>query len=164
MKSFLQKLWKNFELYLMVILLTGILVLVFVNIVCRVVFTSPITWSEELARIMFIWVVFLGLSYSTLHDNHIRITFVNNVLFKGKAGDVLNSLIYVVTLIIFIWLFIVGIQYVEYCSVTRTPALQLPRSWFVSILPISGFLMVVRTGYKLGVSIRNLFKKGDEQQ
>lgn len=157
--SFWKKLWNNFELYIMVVLLAAILVLVFANIVCRIVFLSPITWSEELARVMFIWVVFLGMSYSALHGTHIRVTFIANAIFKGKAGEVLNILLELVTLVIFVWMFVTGIEYIEYCSAIRTPAMQLPRSWFVSILPISGFLMVVRTGYLLGNSIRNLFKK-----
>lgn len=164
MKRFLKKLWDNFELYLMVALLIGILALVFTNIICRVIFLSPITWSEELARIMFIWVVFLGLSYSTLYEKHIRITFIANALFKKKAGIVLNILIYLITLAIFVWVFVTGLEYIEYCSVIKTPAMQLPRSWFVSILPVSGALMIIRTSFKIAVCIRDLFKTESEEE
>lgn len=163
MRKFLKKIWENLELYVMVVLMAGFILTVLWGIVSRVVFKAPSPWSEELARIMFIWMVFLGISYSTLHDSHIRVTFVANALFKGKANQILNILLNLLAFGIFAWVFVTGIQYVSYCSAVRTPALQLPRSWFVTILPITGFLMVLRTGYKVVLSIKALFTSADKE-
>ena len=154
MKAFFKKLWNGFELYIMVVLMTGFLLTVFWGIFCRVFFKAPVTWSEELSRFMFIWMVFLGLSYSTLHESHIRVTFVAKALFKGKSREVLEIAIYLVTLAVFGWIAVTGIEYVGYCSAVRTPAMQLPRAWFVTILPLTGFLMVIRTVYKLAACVR----------
>lgn len=109
------------------------------------------------------WMVFLGISYSTLHDNNIRVTVVANALFKGTANQVLNILIYLLTFGVFAWIFTTGIQYIGYCSVVKTPAMQLPRSWFVTILPLTGFLMILRSGYKIFISVKELFTHMDKE-
>lgn len=163
LKKFVKKLWENMELYMMVVLMIGFILTVLWGIISRVVFHSPASWTEELARIMFIWMVFLGISYSTLHDNNIRVTVVANALFKGTANQVLNILIYLLTFGVFAWIFTTGIQYIGYCSVVKTPAMQLPRSWFVTILPLTGFLMILRSGYKIFISVKELFTRMDKE-
>lgn len=45
---------------LLILLLAGMVVLVFGNVVLRYAFNSGITKSEELARWFFVWMVFLG--------------------------------------------------------------------------------------------------------
>ena len=164
MKKILKNLWNEFELYLMVALMIGFILTVLWGIISRLVFTAPASWTEEMARFMFIWMVFLGLSYSTLRGSHIQVTFIADAIFKGKARQVLNLVIYLITLGIFGWLFVTGIEYVGYCSAVRTPAMQLPRSWFVTILPITGALMVIRTGYQTVMCVKKLFSKEAEKK
>lgn len=148
---------------MMVGLMIGFVLTVFWGIVSRVFFKAPSSWSEEMARMMFIWMVFLGLSHSTLHGGHIRISYLVDTLFKGKANQMLELLLYLLTLGVFGWVFITGIQYVDYCSVVKTPAMQLSRSWFVSILPLTGGLMIIRTSYRLVESIKKLFVKAGKE-
>lgn len=164
LKKILKKIWCEFELYLMVVLMIGFIFTVFWGIVSRVLLRAPASWTEEMARIMFIWMVFLGLSYSTLRGTHIQVTFLTDALFKGKARQVLELVIYLITLGIFGWLLVTGIQYVEYCSAVKTPAMQLPRSWFVSILPLTGALMVIRTAYQIVRCVKRLFAKNDDRK
>lgn len=163
MKKILKKVWNNLELYVMVTLMIGFILTVLWGIVSRLFLNSPATWTEEVARFMFIWMVFLGISYSTLHESHIRVTFVANALFKGKAGVVLDIAIYLITLVIFAWMFITGIEYVGHCMGVKTPAMQLPRGWFVTILPITGGLMVLRTAYKIAECVKKLFTKAEKE-
>lgn len=163
MKNKLKKLWNNLELYFMVVLMAGFIFAVLWGIISRVVLKAPSPWTEEAARFMFIWMVFLGISYSTLHNSNIRVTFIANSLFKGKANQVLDFLIYLLTFGVFTWIFITGIQYVGYCAVVKTPAMQLPRSWFVTILPITGFLMILRTGYKIVICGKELFRHEEKE-
>lgn len=164
MKKFAKKLWEEFELYLMVLLMTGFILTVLWGVVSRVVFSAPATWTEEMARFMFIWMVFLGLSYSTLRGTHIRVTLVADKIFRGHARQILDLFIYLITLGIFAWLLVTGIQYVGYCMDVNTPAMQLPRGWFVTILPVTGVLMVVRTTYQIVLCVEQLFTKNNEKE
>ena len=162
MKTFLKKLWDNFELYIMVALLICLLLVVFANIVGRTI-GYPLRWGEEVSRILFIWLVFFGISYATLYESHIRVTFIAEAIFKGKSRYVLEIIIYLFTLAIFFWVMVKGIKYIDYCSIARTPALQLPRSWFVTILPITGFLTVIRSIYKIYESVLKLIGKDKKE-
>jgi TRAP-type C4-dicarboxylate transport system permease small subunit len=159
LKDFWKKVWNELEVYFMVVFMAGFLLTVLWGIISREFFNAPSPWTEEMARILFIWMVFLGFSYSTLHGTHIRIDFVVNKLFKGISGEILNILIYLLALVIFTWLFVNGIEYIAYCATVRTPAMQIPRSWLVTILPVTGFLMMVRLTYMIVCSARNIVNR-----
>ena len=43
------------------------------QVIMRYVFHSSLGWSEELARYMFVWLVFIGISYGAKVMRHIKI-------------------------------------------------------------------------------------------
>ena len=42
----------------------------------RYVMQAPLTWSEEATRYMFIWFVFIGISYGIRNNTHIRVNII----------------------------------------------------------------------------------------
>ena len=69
--------------------------LVFVQVVMRYVFNNSLSWSEELARYTFIWLIYIGISYGCKLRKHIKIDAAL-YLFPKKArpyvvllGDIL---------------------------------------------------------------------------
>ena len=54
---------------------TGIFLCVFGQVVFRYVFNSPMTWSEELARYLFIWCAFLGWVVASRRNSHLAMSF-----------------------------------------------------------------------------------------
>ncbi|MCH8532629.1 MAG: TRAP transporter small permease [Saccharospirillum sp.] len=70
---------KHFE---PVLIVTGVALITFsisLQIVLRY-FDNPISWAEELARYLFVWVIYLSISYAIRDDRHIRITAVVKLL------------------------------------------------------------------------------------
>lgn len=63
------------ENYLCQLLLCLFVVLLFTQVILRVVFNYGIPWSEELSRFSFVWFVFLGASYAARLSAHNRVTF-----------------------------------------------------------------------------------------
>jgi TRAP-type C4-dicarboxylate transport system permease small subunit len=61
---------------LLALLLVGMVVLVFGNVVLRYAFNSGLTVSEELSRIFFVWIIFLGATVALAEHGHIGIDFV----------------------------------------------------------------------------------------
>jgi TRAP-type transport system small permease protein len=55
---------------------TGIFLCVLAQVVFRYVFNNPLTWSEELARYLFIWCAFLGWIIASRHDGHLAMTYL----------------------------------------------------------------------------------------
>jgi TRAP-type C4-dicarboxylate transport system permease small subunit len=54
------------------------LVVLTYQVVLRFVFGSANSWSEEIARYWFIWVIFIATSYAAKEDVHIKIDFLTS--------------------------------------------------------------------------------------
>ncbi len=78
--------------WLLIFMLGMMVVLVFSNVVLRYGFNLGITFSEEVSRFMFIWVVFLG-AVLTLRDNaHLGVHMLTKKLpLAGKKACKLFS-------------------------------------------------------------------------
>ncbi len=61
--EFLKKLDQNLERWLMFLLLAGMTLILGIQIFFRFVLNNSLTWSEELARFMFIWSAFLSIGF-----------------------------------------------------------------------------------------------------
>ncbi len=61
---------------LLAALLVGMVVLVFGNVALRYAFNSGLVISEELSRIFFVWIVFLGAALAMAEHGHIGIDTV----------------------------------------------------------------------------------------
>lgn len=62
------------EQSLMVILLSFLVIVGFIQVFSRFVLKMPVDWSEELARFLFIWFCWVGYSFAVRDFYHIRIT------------------------------------------------------------------------------------------
>jgi TRAP-type C4-dicarboxylate transport system permease small subunit len=69
--------------WLSVLLLSGIFVLGIAQVFWRWILRDPITWSEELIQLTYVWVCYLGWTIAERKDSHIRITAVMNFLPKN---------------------------------------------------------------------------------
>lgn len=69
------KIDKAFD-YVMVLILAGIVILLTIQVIWRYVFNSPITWTEELAKWLFVWSTFIGAAWVAKKNLHIEITMV----------------------------------------------------------------------------------------
>lgn len=85
---------------LTVIAMTGIVVLVFINVVLRYAFNSGLTWSSELATYLFVWVIFLGAILAAKDDIHIKVDLLTNRLPKGlqKVFLVISNVLVLIAL------------------------------------------------------------------
>ena len=80
----LKKWFDNAEEYLLVGSLAFNVVLVFFQVVMRYVFQNSLSWSEELARYIFLWQTWLGASYAVKEHRHLRVEMLAD-RFKGRA-------------------------------------------------------------------------------
>lgn len=73
---------------------------VFLNAFLRYVFRSGLTWSEEGARYLFVWVVFLGAIVATQERGHLAVDLITS-RFKGigqRVFLVFANLVFIVVL------------------------------------------------------------------
>lgn len=69
--------------WMAIILMFFIFVLGLAQVIWRWVLNDPITWSEELIQLTYVWICYLGWAIATRKDSHIRITALTNLLPKG---------------------------------------------------------------------------------
>lgn len=72
MNKFVDRLFKGIDYFTGV--LTGLMVLfVFLNVVLRTFFNSGLTWSEELARYLFVYVTYIGAISAMRSNEHLGV-------------------------------------------------------------------------------------------
>lgn len=72
MKTLVRYCTMALEAFASAILLT-LTVMIFVNVVLRYFFNSGITLTEELGRLLFVWLVFSGAILAAGSDSHVRV-------------------------------------------------------------------------------------------
>jgi TRAP-type C4-dicarboxylate transport system permease small subunit len=117
-------------------------ILVAVQVFFRYVLNQSLFWSEELARYLLVWLTFLGASSAYYRHAHPGVDILYNrmapALRKGCA-----VLIYVVSVGFFAVMIVYGYQFAHFVRLQTTPALQLPKWLVLSIIPVSGGILLI---------------------
>ncbi len=144
-KEIAKKVFDNIESYICQFLLSFFIILLFIQIISREVFSVNISWGEELARFSFVWFVFFGASYAARLAAHNRVTFQFR-WFSKKTADYIEAfadLIWIVFNIVIIHKSIFLIR-----SMLEFPYISPTLGWSMAyvylIFPISFTLMTIR--------------------
>jgi len=133
------------------VILGLIVVVMFAQVIFRYAFNNSLTWSEEVVRFLFIWLVFIGASILIRDKWHIGVDFFVDLLPSGwkKRVQLMDTLLIVCFLI---FLSISGFFWMYYTRGTVSSALGLPLNIILyGALPISSLLGIL---YGIGI-IRN---------
>ena len=88
MRNFLQRIDRNGERYLMLVLYCFIVFVIVTEVVRRFVLDFSSLWGEEAARFAFIYLGWIGASYGVKQRAHIRFDFLTRALRPRAAGCV----------------------------------------------------------------------------
>jgi|PlaIllAssembly_1097288.scaffolds.fasta_scaffold51455_2 TRAP-type C4-dicarboxylate transport system permease small subunit len=136
---------ERFEEVIGVLLLSVVVGLIFIGVVLRLSFNTGIPWQEELSRMLYVVVVYLGASYGMRSQDHIRVVVVFNLLpaYLQKILRVITDAIWLFfnTMIILYALKVhqTMVQFPGYSAV-----LQIPMHYVFFIVPVGFFLMSLR--------------------
>lgn len=103
-------------------------ILLFAGVVGRYAFDHPLVWTDEVAEILFLWLVSLGAVIALRRTEHMRMTVVLSRL--GPRGQRLAGCL-AATLVVAVALFLIvpGLSYAQQQAAILTPVLQMPASW-----------------------------------
>ena len=141
---------QRFEELLGGILLTIVVLLTFVGVVARLAFSSGLPWQEELTRMLFVLMVYLGASYSVMKSDHIRVTLLLNYL-PQKAVRALERLSDVAAIGFHLTMFwLAGKEVMKMASFPASSGvLKVPLYLVFAIVPTMFLLMAFRQAQKL---------------
>ena len=123
-------------------------VILFSGVVSRYALHSPLTWSDELAAILFLWLAMLGAVIAMWRGEHMRMT-----AFVGKATPATRAFLDVLALAVALaFLGLIMWPAFEFASeeqVIVTPALEISNAWRASALPVGMALLIVTSVIRL---------------
>ncbi len=131
-------------LYIVSISAIGLmLAIIFLQVITRYVFNYTFDWSEELARFLFVWVVFIGSALIIGDKGHMAVKILPGKLEGTTAGFILDLFIKVSSLIFFLLMITQGFKMSRKMMFQTAPALGVPMGMVYAIIPISGILMLL---------------------
>ena len=141
----IRKIWDHLEENILIASYLVVIPILTAQVISRYVLGHSLTWSEELARYIFIWQIWLGSSYCVQKNRHIRIDIFTHKLPKG-AKNVFETFVAIVSIAFLIFLTFKGIKIVQMVSRMgqTSAALKLPMSYIYACIPVSCILMMIR--------------------
>jgi TRAP-type C4-dicarboxylate transport system permease small subunit len=119
------------------------LALTFGQVVTRYCFNWTPEWSEELARFLFVWVVFLGSALIMGESGHLAVEFVPNHYKGTKFGKVLGLVINLASYAFVTLLLVQGAKMAKTMTFQMSPGMNLPMSYVYVVIPVSSVLMLL---------------------
>ncbi|MFP3917133.1 TRAP transporter small permease [Lysinibacillus telephonicus] len=138
LKSFL----KNIDDWIAVVSLAGIILLTGTNVILRYLFSKPIAWTEEVTLMLFVWLIFVGMSTAMKYNTHIGVDYFVEKLPKPLriVADFIRILsIYIVLIYVFI---ILGVKFIGNVSGKVTPILTINYQ-YINIAVIVGAVFTI---------------------
>ena len=147
----------NLEEYFCVWTMAIMTVIVFIQVVMRYVFSNSLSWSEELARFIFLWLSWIGASYAVKERSHFRVEMFANMI-KGKSRIYFEYMILIVWFVFSFFLAWQGTLLLIFLQETgqESAAMQIPMTWPYASVPIGCAMMCLR----LIVELYKLHKNG----
>lgn len=146
LSRFLEKMLKA----LVIVANAAMLLLVFGQVITRFGWTPH--FGEELARYLFVWVVFLSLPLVARYGGHMCIETLTSRV-KGatlKTLNILADIFSIAFLSIMVWN---GVRMVMLADFQTSPAMMIPMSWVYVVIPFGCGVMLL---YVLGNLVRVL--------
>jgi len=133
-----------------IVCLIGLLLFVSAGVFVRFVPVSSMGWADEIIEFAFAWMIFLGAAVLWKARTHFRVEVLPEQLAGKKSGRVLEILLSLSALI-FLLVFTYEGGLIAIRATDRSPILELPRTLWYMVLPISGIIMI-------GYTIRDLMR------
>jgi len=122
-----------------------ILAILTYQVILRFVFASSNSWSEELARYLFVWFTYLGAGYGVLKRAHIKIDAVVNLWPKA----IRKYIPYVANVLFFIYCIVVAYYSTKYTlRLVETGQVSMgahvKMAYMYASVPVGHILMAIR--------------------
>lgn len=137
-----------------VVLFISICVLVsvtFLQVFCRFVIKVPVSWSEEVARICFVWLILMGAALGVKEQSHLSLEILTSFV-PEKGQRVMRLVIHVVIILVSLVILVSGTSYVLRSMGKTTVTMPIPANCVYVAAPISAVLMMI-------FSVENILKE-----
>ena len=144
MKKIILWLDEHFEEFFLTIFLLGIVLSMTIHVFFRYVLKTPLVFTEELSRYLFIWFVFIGFSYGIKNSIHIRVNIIEE--FFPSVIPVFGIIQDVVVTFFIVYMIPAGINVCKFFLRTgqKSPGLEVPMLLIYGSLMLGLLLSLIR--------------------
>lgn len=125
--------------------------IIFFQVISRYIFNSPLVWSEELSRYLFVWISFLAIADAVRTKSHIALSILTDRMNEDRK-QIISRLNYSLTCIIGIIITYGGIVLMNLGVRQSSATLGVPMFLVYLVIPVSGVLISI-------FSIEKIFTK-----
>jgi len=129
------------EYYALLLVMASFVVLI-AEVLLRYVFGSSMEWTDEISRLLLVWMTFTGIGLVILERKEIFAQVFTQKL-SGQAKKYWSNFIDILTLAFNVLLIIFGLQMTHFSWDIKTESMDLPFSYFYVSIPIGAFLAAV---------------------
>ncbi len=126
-------------------------VTVFIQVFNRFVLKAPLAWSEDLAMLLFQWMVFLGAALGVRRMRHFGIELVAKQL-PARARRVLELAVPVIMGIVALIMVTQGLTLLRFNLTRMYGTMNLSYTWAYLPIPVSGGLILL---YLIELEVRH---------
>jgi len=141
----LLRLIDSFNKWLTILLgiVLGIMSIVIISqVLSRYIFGIPLPWSEELARYLMSYSVFVGAALALRKQQLIAVEFISERL-SWKPRRVLKIAVNIIGILLFAILFMKGLEMMGKVSTQLSAGMQIPMSIPYASIPIGAALLTM---------------------
>lgn len=123
-------------------ILLGLVITLVLQVASRFVFKFPLAWTEELARIGLLWLVFIGAAVAARRAEHFAVElFMEKVPLPGKA--MIARAVGALVVAFFLVLTLIAAHSAHFGALQTLPALGVSVAWATTAIPVGCALMAV---------------------
>jgi len=146
--NFMDKFNKVLE-YLAAIALVVMTLVVFLQVIVRFGLTAlgwdlSVPWTEELARYLMIWSIFIGGAIATRKGKLIAVEALI-VALPTLPGKLIKLLSHIVSLVFYAIIFTIGLEWAKFGLSETAPVMKFPMIYVYSALVVSAAIMILNT-------------------
>lgn len=154
----LQWMWRHLEVFLGSIFLAIIVIVTSINVFMRYILNAPLEGASEIATVLFVWLVMLGIAAAAKDKSHPRIDALIQVL-PVKVRIALETVIMLLVIILLIDFMIRGWHFAWTSGFQkRVGMFDISYVYVYLALPIGFGLTLIRVLYHFIIDMRDLIQ------
>lgn len=135
---------EKFEKFVACACVSVMAILVFINVIARFIFNSPLAVADEMSCYLFVLMSFMGTAIAARKKAHLGLTIVIDKL-SPKAAKIVQVLMYGIAAVFCLLIVIFGVEMVisQYSLGQQTATMQWPEWIYGLFVPIgAAFAMI----------------------
>lgn len=131
----------------------------------RYIFNAGFSWTEETARYIMIWSVFIGAAFIALNAEHVKVSLVEDALKKTAHKEILHVIQHIISLVFVIIVLRYGFMQLTIAGLSKSANTGLSMLFPYMVFPVAFILLTYAYFYRALESVLKLRgkQKGEEK-